>query len=891
MGKKDFKKGMEAGAKPFEDKFKKQEEAINRVGGEINKKMDNINSKVDSLRKMVNDNFDTVYDYMAATDKKALYDLNTQFDIKKLEPPDKELLVAGLYTLAAMSDNLTEYQQTFVRSVQKYLDVKMPQTSVDLSIAIENVEDLTVQKAIMQTFMEFLFLENENDSFLDDYEELFDFFSVNKKGREAVLDCVHNVYRATGAQGIAEKYGYTPEISDNTETNEAESGDKPPILEKYVLERELTINADEKITIENKDITLNANIICEGTLEFINCKFNYDISQLIGQILLKDTDSSSIVFEKCLFMQTVVSSIADNWFLDEFFISIQKCKSIEFINCTFINCFHFLEAKSGNVFFSNSLVENPLDEFLKAFPSLKSVLILNCEIRFKNLNLLKKLNLVRGSSNKIFVGYSVQNFNIRNSIFISDGSKYKDEYNNNYNFYIISCDNAEIYNCEFINLNCFRISNLASIKNSYFYNLNWESNRVSWSYGNKWQYYYEDESAFLYDINLFGCLFVECSGTLYHNNFRSKKEVEISTCKFINISKKLNKLEHNYAIMKFHAKKENDYSSYSYFSPSIVKDCVFNGINIKNSYLISGRADNDISYKDVVRIQNCSLENYKTNLQNQEIIKKTDVYDAGIFTKKLKEQDIVSVTDCKYSTGTGRIEFDGNREIAPGIIAGLTEEFQCGIPENWLEAFGISESEAEAMRNFTKNVEEKINKKMNNLIETDTANAKAEKQSFYMTAEKVSFSFENDIVAIVTGVIVTGSINCGDKVEVLNGKKAEVIGIKISDITHDSATRNDYVKIYLKGLQEGDIKKDWIIVSSNEEKKIEGKLNTIKVGDKIRINNIGSDNTAQDYYGNSFITDKDKIYHILGTSGNKVIIGEDGKVKCSVDRSTLIFVE
>ena len=200
MSKKDFKRGMEAGAKPFEEKFKQVSEAVERVGEGLNQKLDNIKGTMN-----------TVIDDLSSIQKKELYDLSTQYDIKELERPDKELLIAGLYTLSAMSDNLTEYQKAFIRSVQKYIGVKNPQTSVDLSIAIENVENVTTQRAILQAFMEFLYLENENVSFLDDYEELFEFFNVNKKGRESIIDSIQKVYHATGAQGISEKYGYVPE--------------------------------------------------------------------------------------------------------------------------------------------------------------------------------------------------------------------------------------------------------------------------------------------------------------------------------------------------------------------------------------------------------------------------------------------------------------------------------------------------------------------------------------------------------------------------------------------------------------------------------------------------------------------------------------------------------
>lgn len=216
MAKKEFLRGMEAGAKPFEDKFRQVEQAVNTVHKKVNERLEGVRDAVNIMA-----------DDLSAMQKKELYDLNTQFDLKQLEDYDKELLLAGLYTLASMNDStsgLTVHQQSFVRSVQRYVGAKTPQTSVDLSIALENVESISVQKALLQVFMEFLFLENENNSFFDDYAELFDFFSVKKKDVGIILEQIHTIYRTTGTEGIAEKYGYVPAMHQD---KLVDSKDKP----------------------------------------------------------------------------------------------------------------------------------------------------------------------------------------------------------------------------------------------------------------------------------------------------------------------------------------------------------------------------------------------------------------------------------------------------------------------------------------------------------------------------------------------------------------------------------------------------------------------------------------------------------------------------------------
>ncbi|MCD2347167.1 hypothetical protein [Clostridium guangxiense] len=201
FGKKNkFKEGMIAGAKPFEEKFRNQEEAIEKVGKEVKDKLNDIS-----------DVTDTIIDELSMKQKKEIYDLNTKYDIaKNLNCDEKEFLAAILITIANDIENINEYQREFVRSVLKYINVLNPQACVDVS-SIENIENTSVQKAILQTLMEFLFLGNKNHSYLNYYKELFSYFSVNSKGFFEIQKNIDNIYKATGCKGISEKYGFVPE--------------------------------------------------------------------------------------------------------------------------------------------------------------------------------------------------------------------------------------------------------------------------------------------------------------------------------------------------------------------------------------------------------------------------------------------------------------------------------------------------------------------------------------------------------------------------------------------------------------------------------------------------------------------------------------------------------
>jgi len=275
MGRKDFQKGMEAGAKPFEEKFKQQADAINRVS-------DRIESGINKIDGVV----EVVIDELSSIQKKELYDLNTQFDIKKMEDFEKELLLACLYTLAG--DNANENQQAYIRSVQKYLNIKNPQTKIDLS-GIENIETIASQKAIYQTISELLFLQKENNSFYNEYSDFFEYFSVNRKDRDVLYENIIQIHKAAGAQGLCEKYGYVP----SKKTRDASLGNIE--LEKLEVKEAITVKEGEEIIFSEKEVYLYADINCEGFISFDQCIIIYG-GKINGLIKLNEKGSVKMTY-------------------------------------------------------------------------------------------------------------------------------------------------------------------------------------------------------------------------------------------------------------------------------------------------------------------------------------------------------------------------------------------------------------------------------------------------------------------------------------------------------------------------------------------------------------------------------------------------------------------
>ena len=95
--------------------------------------------------------------------KAALYNLCTPKDIKDLGDSERRMLLAILYQLAENEGawGLTDYQKKYIRSVQRYLEITNPQTSIELSV-VENVDSLDDQKAILQSVLEFFYLQDTN---------------------------------------------------------------------------------------------------------------------------------------------------------------------------------------------------------------------------------------------------------------------------------------------------------------------------------------------------------------------------------------------------------------------------------------------------------------------------------------------------------------------------------------------------------------------------------------------------------------------------------------------------------------------------------------------------------------------------------------------------------
>lgn len=207
MSTKDFKQGMVAGAKPFGDKLEQLADASEKAVG-------NIQEGIGGVKDVV----DAILDDLSVQEKKKIYDLDTPTGIAELEPEEKEYLLAVLFTIAEAQNEVTEYQRFYLRALKAYLGVVGIQSGIDLS-TIENIESITTQKILLQTVMEFLYLAYQSHDYMRDYADLFDHFSVNRRGIAELQQAIDHMAALLGLEGIA--CHYSP-LAEPTEVDEEE---------------------------------------------------------------------------------------------------------------------------------------------------------------------------------------------------------------------------------------------------------------------------------------------------------------------------------------------------------------------------------------------------------------------------------------------------------------------------------------------------------------------------------------------------------------------------------------------------------------------------------------------------------------------------------------------
>ena len=668
MGKKDdYKKGMADAMEGYTAFGEKQEAAIEYLAEQEGQTADKV--------KQIGDKVGQVVDYISDQEKVNLYKLNSPIDVADLDDNDQRLLLAILYQLSTQEPP-TEAQQGYIRSIQQYLKIPNPQSEVDLAV-VENVADISAQKAILQAILEFFRLGSHPETFTDEQENFLNCFQLNLRTRNEISEHINAIVTAVGLSGLTEKYGFNPVIAPSGEDVAEPSVDNEEILdepipdisefEEITLDGIIHITPEEVLSYKYKIIHFHGVINCEGTLEFDTCVLHYgEMEDETVEIDLAETAALSM--NKC--------TIENHSYDDNNSLICAECLEdfIEFIGCEFINCCHFLKCNS-TVLIEQCRIINPGDALVCLYGSEKQVQISKCEFYFSEKPSFfpeqRQGDIIRSFGSLWFESCLVQG-----DLKISSAEEAESIASKGSSYSFLSCGWSEYIHIEY---STFRGINGEIV----------EGNSI-------------DISSSIFEhcakisthggcINISDCRFAHCADiacnlapgseildsqfNYCYNNLISSSyggDLTIRYCEFNNIE-----VSRFRDVLSFYSSKKD-------FTHSTVDLCRFNGIALGDyEFLIAGNVFEKVS-GCVVTVSKCTFVNCTTERNSGKIIKEYGTYYGPFSTKK--EIHTAHILDCK---GLDKVNPDNRQNkdiiikakdkkglsiglnIAGGIIAGI----------------------------------------------------------------------------------------------------------------------------------------------------------------------------------------------------------------------------
>ncbi len=358
--RKMYKRGLADAMQAYEGFSKKQQEALEKLRQDVASG----NTKLEEALTGLGDELNGIYQYLDSREKAALYRLESSMDLKELDEPEQQLLLAVLYQLADdEGDKLTDSQRAFIRSIQRYVGITNPQTSADLSV-VGDIDSLDVQKAFLRTTLEFFYLQ-DGEEISEQQEDFLSNFSVNRKQTGVIENSVSRLYNIMGAEGLAEKYGFVPEqepepepaqpadAQENWETPDAAEAqgkkkthtlDRDTVLaeaekmELLSLDNKLYSNIGKQVSYSNQHIIMDKSVTVDGAAIFRNCVIDLQCGVSFRCRTEDKQKECSMIFDCCVFIapKSFPGTEAKNSLGFQGQISFTDCTFLE-THCSFID--------------------------------------------------------------------------------------------------------------------------------------------------------------------------------------------------------------------------------------------------------------------------------------------------------------------------------------------------------------------------------------------------------------------------------------------------------------------------------------------------------------------------------------------------------------------------
>lgn len=665
---KMYKKGLADALEANKGFMEKQQAAIEHMRQEIRDGKD----MLQALRELMQQDVGNILEYLDTKEKEALYKLANPFNLKNLEKEEKQFLLAVLYQLAHdEGDSLTENQRAYIGSLQQYLKIVNPQTNADLQ-AVENIDSIEIQKAFLQTALEFFYLQ-DTDQLSDAQEDFLSYFSLNKRQAEAIELNVSQLYNALGPAQLAVRYGPVLRVKEapakKLPYDIEDSLPDPDDLDEISLAQAVSIGTGGK-TYSDKIIHFRAGISCQGALTFENCILHYAENEK-GKITL--TETGKLTIKNCRIIDHHKSGN------DSFFITAESGqRPVEIDTCHFTDAGMFLRlGYDRKLVLRKSFLSNAGAGFVENDShSAGHIAVSDCFFDFPNWS--KKE--VDGRYKKSLSGGTIMNCHTAEIVHCVVKGDIKVEPNSdrqNYSHNFLYAARCRVEQCSFYGMSqIFNISRdyssdpapttPVSFICDYFDNC---AHVVSGGFSSS-------------GLNLCDCLFEYSTDIVY--GYDGNK---ITRCQFNNCCDNLINIQELNTPSIIDRCEFNNWKGTGYNSMLSVdmgkggkyhkiQNCVFNGMQVYAGYVIYARSPY-IQFDGVAEVENCKFSNWETARRDDKLISEKGTY-VGLFNKE-QEQTVVSTYRCtgldRSGMGTGhadefkrRVENDAGEKIgAPDI--------------------------------------------------------------------------------------------------------------------------------------------------------------------------------------------------------------------------------
>ena len=483
--------------------------------------------------------------------------------------------------------------------------------------------------------MEYFLLGNGKADFFEQYEEsLFSHFAVTEKARLEIWENVLQIYTATGPLGLAEKYGFVPEVA------KGKTGSRKAVkLADEIINSILNIPFGEGKTFREKKIQLNADIQCAGDLTFEDCVIVYNGLDIKGHITLEKRATLTIV--NCTFIGKINKERTEFWWTKSLIKGEDKSSKLIINNSMLYDCYQF----SCNT----------------------ELLLTDCIIQYTDL--------VLDSSHKLFSCACGSNSIAKNCLFENINHK---EASCRYDMFSSAlCDGInECLQCSFINISgC--IKSVETLTQCQFHNCS----MIATNY-----VLYNRNS-----LNVLHCSFVNCKNILEYNN----DGLNLQFSQFLNCSSAIVKGQGKRCCIQscqfYHihgGKIECAFGNED--RTATISKCLFDGITVTDGYcsdFISVKIDKDRGI--CMKVDDCEFKHCRTETSRYKLINCQSTYSVFIFDKTATA---IEVRNCRGLENVNREgELTGDVEIKQETSTGKPigsrlDDIDVGVPGHNIES-------------------------------------------------------------------------------------------------------------------------------------------------------------------------------------------------------------